>query len=316
MVHKQPTIFPYQGFNAQEDGDILRAAMKGFGTDEDTIIDILANRSNAQRQAIARYFNEELGRDLIEDLKSELGGKFEDVIVGLMLPPNEYLCKQLHRAMDGIGTEEETLVEILCSKTNKEINTLVETYEEMYNRPLAEQLCGETSGEIRRLLTFIVTGKRDNGNEIDVSLAREQAVELFESGENRWGTEEAIFTKIFAKENFQHLTQVFEEYKEISGNTIEQALRHELDGELLEAMLAVVECVQSQSAFFAKRLHKAMHGVGTDDQTLIRIIVSRAEIDLETIKEEFERIYDKTLQSYVGGETSGDYKRALLALIK
>lgn len=61
----------------------------------------------------------------------------------------------------------------------------------------------------------------------------------------------------------------------------------------------LVECVQCPPAFFAKRLHDAMHGAGTDDVTLIRIIVSRSEIDLETIKNEYERIYDKTLESVV-----------------
>lgn len=60
-----------------------------------------------------------------------------------------------------------------------------------------------------------------------------------------------------------------------------------------------VECVQSPAAFFANRLHKAMNGMGTDDTTLIRVIVSRSEIDLETIKNEFERIYNRTLYSAV-----------------
>lgn len=60
-----------------------------------------------------------------------------------------------------------------------------------------------------------------------------------------------------------------------------------------------VECVQSPPAFFAKRVYEAMDGAGTDDTTLIRIIVSRSEIDLGNIKQEFERIYDKTLQSFV-----------------
>lgn len=42
-----------------------------------------------------------------------------------------------------------------------------------------------------------------------------------------------------------------------------------------------------------------MDGAGTDDSTLIRIIVCRSEIDLETIKQEFERIYNRTLHSAI-----------------
>lgn len=42
-----------------------------------------------------------------------------------------------------------------------------------------------------------------------------------------------------------------------------------------------------------------MKGMGTDDNTLIRIIVSRSEIDLNDIKREFERKYDRTLLSAV-----------------
>lgn len=273
--------------------------MKGFGTNEQAIIDILTQRSNAQRQEISKYFTAEYGRDLAEDFKSELGGNLEDVIVALMHPPVQYLCKQLHKAMSGVGTDESALVEILCTKNNAEIGEIVKAYEDLYDRPLAEHMCSETSGHFRRLLTLIVTGVRDESGTINPALAKEQAEKLYAAGEAKLGTDEEVFNRIMAHASFEQLRLVFEEYKHVSGQSIEQAIKHEMSSELAEAMQAIVECVQSPAAFFAKCLYRAMKGMGTNDRTLIRIIVSRSEIDLNDIKREFERIYDRTLLSAV-----------------
>lgn len=56
--------------------------------------------------------------------------------------------------------------------------------------------------------------------------------------------------------------------------------------------------------------------MGTDDTTLIRVVVSRSEIDLEIIKKVYEQNYGRTLYEAVESETSGDYKKAILNVIK
>ena len=49
-------------FDANRDADALRKAMKGFGTNEETLINILGNRNTSQRVAIKSAFKNKLGR--------------------------------------------------------------------------------------------------------------------------------------------------------------------------------------------------------------------------------------------------------------
>lgn len=61
----------------------------------------------------------------------------------------------------------------------------------------------------------------------------------------------------------------------------------------------LVKLTRNPEAYFAEGLHKAMKGLGTNERTVIRIIVSRSERDLGNIKSEFERMFGKSLESWI-----------------
>ena len=68
----------------------------------------------------------------------------------------------------------------------------------------------------------------------------------------------------------------------------------------LQCLISVpVRCVKNKFNHFARQLQKTMKGLGTDDDTLVRVVVSRCEIDMVQIKEEFEKLTGQTLQQYI-----------------
>jgi hypothetical protein len=56
-------------------------------------------------------------------------------------------------------------------------------------------------------------------------------------------------------------------------------------------------------------------GLGTDEEMLTRGIVSRAEVDMEKVKEEYKVRYNTTVTADVRGDTSGYYMNTLLTLV-
>uniref|UniRef100_A0A8C4YBD4 Annexin n=1 Tax=Gopherus evgoodei TaxID=1825980 RepID=A0A8C4YBD4_9SAUR len=249
--------------------------------------------------------------DLEEVLKGELSGNFEKTALALLDRPCEYDARELRKAMKGAGTDESVLIEILCTRVNK--------------------VCGCLAAVIylpcRTALTSVYTSplpsrrnvrpaNRDEGLEINAELAGQDAKDLYEAGEGCWGTDELVFNVVLAKRNYMQLRATFQAYEKVSfGKDIEDAIKSETSGDLEKAFLTLVRCARDCQGYFATRLYEAMKGAGTEEETLIRILVTRAEIDLQTIKEKFHKMYNKSLVEAIKSDTSGDFRKLLVSLL-
>uniref|UniRef100_A0A4W4ELB9 Annexin n=1 Tax=Electrophorus electricus TaxID=8005 RepID=A0A4W4ELB9_ELEEL len=308
------TIQDFPGADPLKDVEVLRKAMKGFGTDEQAIINLLGSRSNKQRVPLVIAYKTSYGKDLIKDLKSELSGNFEKVVLAMLKTPVQYDASEIREAIKGAGTDEACLIEILASRSNEEIREINKVYKAEYKKKLEDSITGDTSGHFRRLLVSLAQGNRDERETVDISLAKQDAQILYQAGENKLGTDESKFNAILCSRSKPHLRAVFQEYQHMCGRDIEKSLEREMSGNLESGMLAVVKCIKDMPAFFAERLYKAMKGLGTKDCTLIRIMVSRSEVDMLDIRQAYVKKYGRSLYTDISGDTSGDYKKILLKL--
>jgi annexin A7/11 len=312
---RSPTVVPAHPFNPRDDAEVLRKAMKGFGTDEKAIINVLARRTNAQRLEIEVQFKTLYGKDLIKDLKSELTGNFENLVVAMMTPLPQFYAREMHDAISGLGTDEDVLIEVMCTLSNAEIRTIAQAYHKTYYQNLENDLRGDTGGHFKRLMVSLCSAGRDESMMTNPQAATADAQALLRAGELQFGTDESTFNMILCQRNHAQLRMVFEEYQRLAGHDIEKAIKNEFSGDIEEGLLAVVRSIKNQSAFFAKRLNKSMKGMGTNDRDLIRLVVTRSEIDMGDIKREYAAKYGESLADAIKGDCSGDYKKCLLALI-
>ncbi|KAM5237096.1 annexin A8 isoform 3-T3 [Ctenodactylus gundi] len=197
------------------------------------------------------------------------------------------------------GTNEQAIIDVLTKRSNAQRQQIAKSFKAHFGKDLTETLKSELSGKFERLIVALMyppyryeakelhdamKGSRDDmSGFVDSGLALQDAQDLYAAGEKIQGTDEMKFITILCTRSATHLMRV--------------------------------KCTRNLHSYFAERLYYAMKGAGTRDGTLIRNIVSRSEIDLNLIKRQFEKMYNKTLSSMIMDDTSGDYKDALLNLV-
>ncbi|KAK3091372.1 hypothetical protein FSP39_019359 [Pinctada imbricata] len=336
-------------WDPDNDCQYLRDAMKGLGTNEDAITYVITTRCNAQRQELKKMFKTAYGRDLIKDIESELSGDYRSAVMALFVPPAELDAWYIKEAIYGLGTDEASLVEIMMTRTNPQIKELRNCYKDVASphrkagqNLIEEDIEGDTSGDFKRLLIASSQGNRRevsrkrleeaveeimvNGEGTgmyqvnydklaDIPKAKRDAMALFKAGEDKWGTDEETFVRIFSVCDYYQLRAVWDQYVKLTQRDILNSIDRETSGDFHSGLCAIAQNIKCRPKYFAERLKKAMKGLGTDDKTLIRIIVTRSEIDLVQIKKEFLEANKQTLWKWIHDDTSGDYKKLLELIV-
>jgi len=303
-----------QFFNPAQDAQQLKEALEK-PRNIDTIISIAAHRSNAQRQQIVQAYYNENKKNIRDDFRSVFSGNFQEALVSLFYEPVDYDCHQIYSAMKGIGTNEDTLIEIIGTRSNERINQIKQEYFQIYKKDLEAEIDSETSGFFKKILLALLKGERNVNPIPDEQECGYCAKRLYNTQKEKKDNLQDAYLEIFTKKSREELANVSRQYYSWYNKTLMEEIERLFSSDTRRIFKAIIYSLLSPSEYFAYRLNKAMKGISTKDTILIRVLVTRDEIDISRIKRYFNQLYNKTLYDAVKKAVSGDYQKLLLELI-
>ncbi|XP_020214250.1 annexin D3 [Cajanus cajan] len=310
---KLPEVVP----SPTQDSERLRNAFQGFGTEEKAIILVLGHRNAQRRKEIKETYQQLYNESLIDRLHSELSGDFRNAVILWTYDPAE---RHARLAKDALKTKRkgikhlQVLVEIACASTPNHLVAVRQAYCSLFDCSLEEDIIASVAPPLRKLLVSLVSSYRYDKVAVNLEVAKSEASKLHEAINSKQLDDDHIVWILSTRNLFQ-LRETFACYKNLYKNTLEQGIKNCGNGDLESLLHVVIWCIDSPEKHFSKVVRDSILGFGTDEDSLNRAIITRAEIDLLKVRFEYSNMYKSSLDDDVVGDTSGDYRDFLMTLL-
>jgi len=299
----------YPQHDPKVDASTLHKAFKGLGTDEEVVIRILGNRSKQQLQAIAVEFQNQSAHHhtLEHSLKQEISGYFLDLCIGLITPSLQLKKETLKGAVEGIGTRENILIDVLTQSTSYEIATLAA------DDKLKKMVLEDVGGDFKKTIEEIFKALRPDYGGLDPKTAEDVAHQFYKAGEGKLGTDEKKFIEILTHYSLEALLQIEAAYKSKHKHGLRKAISSETSGSFKRILKALVT---PKYEYFAERCHEAIAGAGTDEKTLIYVFSVLDKGELKEVAKLYKETFKESLEQAIKGDTSSHFCKLFLALLE
>jgi len=261
-------------------------------------------------QKVREEYEKLYQKDLLKEVSGDVSWNFKKLLIGLIKSRSEYRAEEVYKAMKGLGTDEWTLIDFMVATDDHSVEEFKQFFRQKYECSLVDFVKGDTSGNFENILVKALEAKRSTtveNDKIDSDVEK-----LYKAGEGKWGTDEDTFIQILTQRSFEHLTKVSLKYKEKYKHTLDHAIKSETSGWFETALLT---CIDLPQVHWAKRVHQAIQGLGTNDFLLVHCFSQLSKPFLQEVKKEYTKLYKVTLEEDIKGDTSGDYRDLVLALL-
>ncbi|TSO98539.1 Annexin A5 [Bagarius yarrelli] len=203
------------------------------------------------------------------------------------------------------STDEGSILQLLVARSNAQRQEIRAAYKTLHGKCLIKELQSELTGKFESLIVALL----ETPTMYDVKCLK--------NATQGTGTSEKQLIQILASRTCTEIQEINKVYKQEYKKSLEEDVSGDTGGAFRQLLVVLLQASRQQGvqeALVQSDAKPSPQGAGTDDETLIQIMVSRSEIDILDIRAEFRKMYPTSLYKMIKGDTSGDYNKTLLLL--
>lgn len=282
--------------------------------DNYSIIDILCSTTNEARQHMRGLYKSSYNTPIQNDIKSQLKDKLQQISIDMFDTPYEYDARELHSALNSLTNDDSVIIEIFASKPSVHLQMVDEAYKLFFNTSLTDEITKHIGGIYGDFLITLMNTERPNDQTISGGDAYEAADLLTNGGLANIGVNVEQFKEIFVEKSREDLILISRAYYERTQKSLYDAIDEEIEGKNKELLKGIIFAVITPAQWFARKISEVKQGLGGDDNTIRRILISRAEIDIDGIRDYYLMETNNELRNDVYDKNNELYSQILINL--
>jgi len=281
---------------------------------EDSIISILSTTTNLDRQIIRLFYRKKFSNPIQTDIQMQLSSDLRDLVLDMFDLPYEYDARELHSALTSLKTDVNTINEIIITRPRSHLILVQKIYKKFYNIALKNDIQNLSDKNYAEFLIAILASQRPMNPTIQIKEAYDIAKDIIKNSVKQYGKNVDLFKQVFIDKSREDLILISRAFFDLYKKNFYEIIDKEISGKNKKLIKDILFGLITPAQWFAKKAYKAMKGPGTDDNTLCRVIISRAEIDMDEIRDYYFRDWNTDLRNDIDGECSGAYGKILMNL--
>jgi len=223
---------------AESRAEEVYRAVKGAGTDEHALIDVIIHNSDHQLEDAKQFFRQKYEKSMDEWVKGDTSGNFEKILVHALKAARDTNVRPelidsdaeaLYKAGEGKwGTDETTFIDILTGRSWEHIKLVDAKYKQKRGHGIEHAIKSETSGWFKTALISCVTDPVDYW------------AQRVHDAVYGLGTDDKLLVRCFSENSKPFLYEVSIRYQQKFAKTLQEDLKGDTSGhyrQLLEALL-------------------------------------------------------------------------------